>query len=173
MGPLEWMCVCVSRSVVSDSLRPHELYSTRLLCPWNSPGKNTGVDCHSLFQRIFLTQESNPGLLYHRQILYRLSYREVLLEWIPVGILVQDVGSSACRLSHGTGRTWWKQWDPSARPWGSRRGTGGCCSSASTHSAWAAPAPPPSGSWKHRVPAKIIAGGWQLFLERQAWGVWR
>ena len=35
-------------SVVSDSLRPHGLYPTRLLCPWNSPGKNTGVGCHSL-----------------------------------------------------------------------------------------------------------------------------
>ena len=32
----------------------------RLLCPWNSPGKN-GVGCHSLFQGLFLTQESNPG----------------------------------------------------------------------------------------------------------------
>ena len=45
----------------------------RLLCPWNSPGKNTGVGCHSLLQRIFLTQESNPDLLDCRQILYPLS----------------------------------------------------------------------------------------------------
>ena len=43
----------------------------------DSPGKNTGVDCHSLLQRIFLTQGYNPGLLHCRQILYRLSYREV------------------------------------------------------------------------------------------------
>ena len=35
----------------------------RLLCPWNSPGKNTGVGCYSLLQGIFLTQGSNPGLL--------------------------------------------------------------------------------------------------------------
>ena len=40
-----------SCSVVSDSLQP-----TRLLCPWNSPGKNTGVSCHFLLQRIFPTQ---------------------------------------------------------------------------------------------------------------------
>ena len=33
----------------------------RLLCPWNSPGKNTGVGCHVLLQGIFLTQGSNPG----------------------------------------------------------------------------------------------------------------
>ena len=67
-------CVCVSRSVVSNSLRPHELQPTRLLCPWNSPGKNTGVGCHFLLQAIFPTQESNRGLLHCRQTLYCLSY---------------------------------------------------------------------------------------------------
>ena len=36
-----------SRSVVSDSLRPRGLQPTRLLCPWESPGTNTGVGCHS------------------------------------------------------------------------------------------------------------------------------
>ena len=36
-----------SRSVVSDSSRPHGLQPTRLLCPWDSPGKSTGVGCHS------------------------------------------------------------------------------------------------------------------------------
>ena len=53
-------CVCESRSVVSDSLRPHGLQPTRLLSPWDSPGKNTGVGCHALLQGIFLTQGSNP-----------------------------------------------------------------------------------------------------------------
>ena len=47
-----------------------------LLCRWDSPGKNTGVDRHSLLQKIFPTQGSNPGLLHCRQILYCLSYRE-------------------------------------------------------------------------------------------------
>ena len=37
---------------------------TRLLCPWNSPGKNTGVGCHGLLQSIFPTQGSNPCLLH-------------------------------------------------------------------------------------------------------------
>ena len=54
---------CVSRSVVSDSLQPHGLWPTRLLCPRNSPGKNTGVGSHSLLQGTFPTQGSNPGLL--------------------------------------------------------------------------------------------------------------
>ena len=39
-------CCCVSHSVVSNSLRPHGLQSTRLPCPWDSPGKNTEVGCH-------------------------------------------------------------------------------------------------------------------------------
>ena len=47
--------VCVNHSVTSDSLRPHGLLPTRLLGPWNSPGKNTGVGCHSLLQGIFRT----------------------------------------------------------------------------------------------------------------------
>ena len=49
---------------MSDSLRPHGLQPTRLLCPWNFPGKNTGVGCHFLFQGILLTQGSNPHFLY-------------------------------------------------------------------------------------------------------------
>ena len=51
---------------MSDSVRPHGLQPTRLLCPWDSPGKNAGVGCHFLLQGIFLTQGSNLGLL-HRQ----------------------------------------------------------------------------------------------------------
>ena len=41
---------------MSDSLQPYGLKPTRLLCPWDSPGKNTEVGCHALLQRIFLTQ---------------------------------------------------------------------------------------------------------------------
>ena len=72
------LCVYVSRSVVSDVLQPHGLQPASLLCPWNSSGNNTGVDCHSLLQRIFPTQGLNSGLLHCRQILYHLSYMEVL-----------------------------------------------------------------------------------------------
>ena len=43
-------------SVVSESLQPHGLQPARLLCPWNSPGKNSAVGCHFLLQGIFLTQ---------------------------------------------------------------------------------------------------------------------
>ena len=44
------------------------------LSPWNSPGWNTGVGCHSFLQGIFPTQGSNPGLLHCGQILYHLSH---------------------------------------------------------------------------------------------------
>ena len=71
-SPCRLTCAALSRSVVSDSLRPH---------PWtvagqeDSPGKNTGVDCHALFQGIVPTQGSNPGLPHCQQILYRLNYQ--------------------------------------------------------------------------------------------------
>ena len=64
----------VNHSVMSDSLWPHGLEPGRLLCPLNSPGKNTGMGCHSLLQGIFPTQGLNPGLLHCRQILYSLSH---------------------------------------------------------------------------------------------------
>ena len=50
-------------SVMSDSLWPHGLWPTRFLCPWDFPGKNTGVGCHALLQGFFLTQGSNSSLL--------------------------------------------------------------------------------------------------------------
>ena len=59
-----------SRSVVSNSLGPHGLYS-----PWNSPGQNTGVGSRSLLQGIFPTQGSNPDLSYCRPILYQLKHQ--------------------------------------------------------------------------------------------------
>ena len=70
------VCVCVSCSVMSNSLRYHRLQPTRLLCPWNSPGKNMGVGSHFLLQGIFLTQGSNPSLLHCRWILHCLCHQE-------------------------------------------------------------------------------------------------
>ena len=58
-----------SHSIVSDSLWSHRMQPIRLLCLWNSPGKNTGAGGHALLQGIFLTHELNPGLLCCRQIL--------------------------------------------------------------------------------------------------------
>ena len=61
---------------MSNSLAtPWTIQPARLLCPWNSLGKNTGVGSRSLLQGIFPTKGSNPGLLHCRQILYCLSHQ--------------------------------------------------------------------------------------------------
>ena len=57
------VCAPRAESVMSDS-RPHGLQPARLLCPWNFPGKNTGVGCHFLLQGIFPTQGSKPCLFH-------------------------------------------------------------------------------------------------------------
>ena len=66
--------VCVLVSKLCPTLVIPWTVPTRLLCPWDSPGKNTGVGCHFLLQGIFPTQESNPSLLHYRQMIYQLSY---------------------------------------------------------------------------------------------------
>ena len=61
------LCV-VASFLLSDSVWSHGLWPARLLCPWDSPGKNTGVGCNFLLQEIFLTQGLNLGLRQCRQI---------------------------------------------------------------------------------------------------------
>ena len=73
----------LSRSVVSDSLHPHGLWSARLLCPWDFPGKNAGVGCHALLQGIFPIQGLNPSLLSS-------ATWEALLEVSKGGSLIQQ-----------------------------------------------------------------------------------
>ena len=75
---ISYFIVQFSCSVMSDSLQYHGQQPASLFCPWKSPGKNTGVGCHSLLQGIFLTQGSNLGLLHCRQILYHPSQNCVL-----------------------------------------------------------------------------------------------
>ena len=72
-----------SRSVVSDSLPPHWLYSS-----WNSLGQNTGVGSLFLLQKIFPTQGLNPDLQHCRSILYQLSHngRPKTLEWVTYSV---------------------------------------------------------------------------------------
>ena len=83
------LCVraCSASSVMSNSLKPYGLQPTRLLCPWNYPGKNTGVGSHSLLQEIFPTQGSNLDFRHCRQNLYQLSHQgstpfHCIVEWI-------------------------------------------------------------------------------------------
>ena len=73
----------LSRFSWYDSVWPHGLQPTRLLCPWDSPSKNTGVDCHFLLQRIFLTQGQNSGLL-------------CLLHWQAASLPLAPPGKPRC-----------------------------------------------------------------------------
>ena len=52
-----WQFSC---QVMSDSFATPWTVTLQALCPWDVPGKNTGVGCHFLLQGIFLTQELNP-----------------------------------------------------------------------------------------------------------------
>ena len=54
-----------SHSVVSNSSRPHGLQPTRLICPWDFPGKSTGVGCYFLLQ----IHELSWSILFNFQIL--------------------------------------------------------------------------------------------------------
>ena len=99
------LCVCVfCHSVVSDSLQPHGLRSTRLLCPWDSLDKNTGVGCHFLLQGIFPIQGFNQGLFHCRQVLYHLSYQgrlycpSITINPIPY---INDVFSDCIKTNAG------------------------------------------------------------------------
>ena len=61
------VCLCSVTQSCPTLLRPHGLQPSRLLCPWDFWGKDTGLGF--LFQGIFLTQESNLCLLHLLQIL--------------------------------------------------------------------------------------------------------
>ena len=88
-----WKFSC---SVKSDSLQPHRQKPTRLLCPWDFPGKNTGVDCHFLLQMIFTTQGLNPGLPRYRQMLYCLSHQRSFKGEIQRIIIIYDGINQGC-----------------------------------------------------------------------------
>ena len=74
---------------------------TRLLHPWDCPGKSTEVGSHFLLQRVFLTQRSNPGLPNCRQTLYRPSH-EGSPSWLESTFFLETLFSwpSGC---HSTG----------------------------------------------------------------------
>ena len=72
-------------SVMPNSLWPCGLECIRLLCPWESPGKSTGMLCPAILQGIFPSQGSHLGLLYllHRRVSTTESPREALMTaWI-------------------------------------------------------------------------------------------
>ena len=66
---ISYTCMLNRFSRVRLFVTPWAIVHQAPLCPWDSPGKNTGVGCHFLLQEIFPTQGLNPGLLNCRQTL--------------------------------------------------------------------------------------------------------
>ena len=58
-----YLIVILICTVMSDSVRPHRQQPTRLLCPWISPSKNTGMGCHFLLQCMKVKSESEVAQL--------------------------------------------------------------------------------------------------------------
>ena len=84
-----YTCVCAPSCFTCVFLRPYGLYTSRLLCPWDSPGEDTEVGCHAHRQGIFPIQESNPHLLpllYYKWILYCWTTREAHVYIYPLFI---------------------------------------------------------------------------------------
>ena len=72
-----------SRSVMSDSERPHGLQPTRLLRPWDFPGKSTGVGCHCLLHQIKLDESNDSSIFFNsgNEILYLYVYNSITSSW--------------------------------------------------------------------------------------------
>jgi len=68
-----WACISraaavLSHSIMSDSLQPLELWPQRLLCAWNSPGKNSGASCHSPLQRSSRPRLQNSKICWTQRL---------------------------------------------------------------------------------------------------------
>ena len=87
------LCVCLVTRSCPNLCNPMDCSPPGSSVHGDSPGKNTGVGCHTLLQGIFLTWESNWGLLHCRRILYQLSYQgspwyATLLTWKAFPLLM-------------------------------------------------------------------------------------
>ena len=96
------------------SLSPVQLFvtpmdcSVRLLCPWDSPGKDTGVGSYSLLQGIFLTQGLSAHLLLCRWLLYHWATREAYIQYYVENRQLLRI---RC-IAQGILMTlWWPKWE--------------------------------------------------------------
>ena len=93
---------------MSDSVRPHRQQPTRLLCPWDSPGKNTGVGCHFLLQCMKGKSESevtqwyptlrNPMDCSPQGSSVHGSFQARVLEWVASAFSTNDLITSISKL---------------------------------------------------------------------------
>ena len=81
-SPIYYFHCCLVAKSCPTLLCPYGLYATRLLCPWDSPGKNTGVGCRFLLQDLFLTQELNLSLLHWQMESIPLSHHASMYIYI-------------------------------------------------------------------------------------------
>ena len=104
VGCLCCCCCCSVASVMSDSVQAQRRQPTRLPCPWDSPGKNTGVGCHFLLQYMKVKSESEvtqscptpsnptvcslPGSSVHR------IFQARVLEWVAIAFSVAAYSTS-------------------------------------------------------------------------------
>ena len=106
---------------MSDSVRPHSRQPTRLLCPWDSPGKNTRVGCHFLLQFMEVKRESEvaqpcltpsdsmdcslPGSSAHGTLQARV------LEWgaIAFSLILSKMNGVIHTMPMSHGQTWYMQ----------------------------------------------------------------
>ena len=105
----------------------------KFLCPWNFPGKNTGVGCHFLPQGIFLTQGSNPYLQHCRWILHHWATREAQVNYVYMSqscLILWDpmYCSPPGSVLHGIFQTIILEWVAISYP----RGSSGTCNQACT-----------------------------------------
>ena len=101
---------CQVTSVVSNSVRPHRWQPTRLLCPWDSPSKNTGVGCHFLLQCVKSENEvaqscltfSDPMNCSLPSSSIHGIFQTRVLEWVAIAwhAAIHGVTKSWTRLSH-------------------------------------------------------------------------
>ena len=86
--------ILLCRMIVSNSVWPHRLQPTRLRCPWDSPGKNTGVGCHFLLQCMEVKSESEVPQLcptlrdpmdYHGSSVHGI-FQAKVLEWGAIDV---------------------------------------------------------------------------------------
>ena len=93
--------MCGNHSVLSDSLWLHGLEPTRLLCPWNSPGKNIAVGCHALLQVIFPTSDQTQVYCHADRFLTIWAILEAMpvLDMYPQKIIIQKDTSPQCSCS--------------------------------------------------------------------------
>ena len=96
---------CSVTSVVSDTLRPSGLWPARLLCSWDSPGKNSGVGCHALLQGIFPTLGLNLHLLPWQLVSLPLRHQGSLIPsmmvdkwWFSISIIPATFSNWHCTV---------------------------------------------------------------------------